>query len=71
MLAALDIGQWRPDKPPAGIASRFSNSMSSSSMSSSSRVTTSPAELAPALKRALAVVKSGQPALVDIVSEPR
>ena len=30
-----------------------------------------PAELAPALKRALAVVKSGQPALVDVVSEPR
>ncbi len=30
-----------------------------------------PAELGPALKRALAVVKSGQPALVDVVSEPR
>jgi acetolactate synthase I/II/III large subunit len=30
-----------------------------------------PAELAPALKRALAVVKSGQPALVDVVTDPR
>jgi acetolactate synthase-1/2/3 large subunit len=30
-----------------------------------------PGELAPALKRAIAVVKSGQPALVDVVSEPR
>jgi acetolactate synthase I/II/III large subunit len=30
-----------------------------------------PKELAGALKRALAVVKSGQPALVDVVSEPR
>ncbi|HLH95759.1 MAG TPA: thiamine pyrophosphate-dependent enzyme [Xanthobacteraceae bacterium] len=30
-----------------------------------------PAELGPALQRALAVVKSGQPALVDVVSEPR
>jgi acetolactate synthase-1/2/3 large subunit len=30
-----------------------------------------PAELAPALKRAIAVVKSGQPALVDVVTEPR
>jgi hypothetical protein len=28
-------------------------------------------ELAPALERAIAVVKSGQPALVDVVSEPR
>jgi acetolactate synthase-1/2/3 large subunit len=30
-----------------------------------------PAELAPALKRALAVVKGGQPALVDVVTDPR
>jgi acetolactate synthase I/II/III large subunit len=30
-----------------------------------------PAELAPALKRALAVVKSGHPALVDVVTDPR
>jgi acetolactate synthase-1/2/3 large subunit len=30
-----------------------------------------PAELAPALERAIAMVKSGQPALVDVVSEPR
>jgi acetolactate synthase I/II/III large subunit len=30
-----------------------------------------PAELAPALKRAIAVVKSGQPALVDVVTDPR
>jgi acetolactate synthase-1/2/3 large subunit len=30
-----------------------------------------PAELGPALKRAIAVVKSGQPALVDVVSEQR
>jgi acetolactate synthase-1/2/3 large subunit len=30
-----------------------------------------PAELGPALKRAVEVVKSGQPALVDVVSEPR
>jgi len=30
-----------------------------------------PAELAPALKRALAVVKRGQPALVDVVTDPR
>jgi acetolactate synthase-1/2/3 large subunit len=30
-----------------------------------------PAELGPALKRAIAAVKSGQPALVDVVSEPR
>ncbi|HEY2226662.1 MAG TPA: thiamine pyrophosphate-dependent enzyme, partial [Xanthobacteraceae bacterium] len=30
-----------------------------------------PKELAPALKRAVAMVKSGQPALVDVVTEPR
>ncbi|MGP0090982.1 MAG: thiamine pyrophosphate-binding protein [Xanthobacteraceae bacterium] len=30
-----------------------------------------PNDLAPALKRAIAVVKSGQPALVDVVMEPR
>ncbi len=30
-----------------------------------------PAELAGALKRAIAVVKSGQPALVDVVTDPR
>jgi acetolactate synthase-1/2/3 large subunit len=30
-----------------------------------------PKALAPALKRAVAVVKSGQPALVDVVTEPR
>jgi len=30
-----------------------------------------PGELAPALKRAIALVKSGQPALVDVVTEPR
>ena len=30
-----------------------------------------PNELGPALKRAIAAVKSGQPALVDVVSEPR
>jgi hypothetical protein len=30
-----------------------------------------PAELAPALKRAPAAVKSGQSAVVDVVSEPR
>jgi acetolactate synthase I/II/III large subunit len=30
-----------------------------------------PNELAPALKRAIAMAKSGQPALVDVVSEPR
>jgi acetolactate synthase-1/2/3 large subunit len=30
-----------------------------------------PNELAPALGRAIAMVKSAQPALVDVVSEPR
>jgi acetolactate synthase-1/2/3 large subunit len=30
-----------------------------------------PNDLAPALRRAIAVVKSGQPALVDVVTEPR
>ncbi len=30
-----------------------------------------PGDLGPALKRAVAVVKSGQPALVDVVCEPR
>jgi acetolactate synthase-1/2/3 large subunit len=30
-----------------------------------------PAELAPALKRAIAVVKSGHPALIDVVTDPR
>jgi acetolactate synthase-1/2/3 large subunit len=30
-----------------------------------------PKELAPALKRALAVVRRGEPALIDVVSEPR
>ncbi len=30
-----------------------------------------PADLAPALKRAVAVVKRGEPALVDVVTEPR
>jgi len=32
---------------------------------------TDPKDLAPALKRALAVVRSGQPALVDVVTDPR
>ncbi|HWI14084.1 MAG TPA: thiamine pyrophosphate-binding protein [Burkholderiales bacterium] len=32
---------------------------------------TDPAKLGPALKRALAVVKQGQPALIDVVSQPR
>jgi len=32
---------------------------------------TDPNELGPALKRALAAVKSGQPALVDVVTDPR
>ena len=32
---------------------------------------TDPKDLAPALKRAIAVVKSGQPALVDVVTDPR
>ena len=30
-----------------------------------------PADLAPALKRAIAVVKSGHPALIDVVTDPR
>ena len=30
-----------------------------------------PADLGPALQRAIAVVKKGQPALVDVVSQPR
>jgi thiamine pyrophosphate-dependent acetolactate synthase large subunit-like protein len=30
-----------------------------------------PKELAPALRRALEVVKRGEPALVDVVTEPR
>ena len=30
-----------------------------------------PADLAPALRQALAMVKQGQPALVDVVSQPR
>ena len=30
-----------------------------------------PQDLAPALKRAIAVVNSGQPALIDVVTEPR
>jgi acetolactate synthase-1/2/3 large subunit len=32
---------------------------------------TDPKDLAPALKRAIAVVKSGQPALVDVITDPR
>jgi acetolactate synthase I/II/III large subunit len=32
---------------------------------------TSPKDLVPALKRALAVVRKGQPALVDAIVEPR
>jgi acetolactate synthase-1/2/3 large subunit len=32
---------------------------------------TDPKDLAPAIKRALAVVKSGQPALIDVVTDPR
>jgi acetolactate synthase-1/2/3 large subunit len=32
---------------------------------------TDPNDLAPALKRAIAVVKSGQPALIDVVTDPR
>jgi acetolactate synthase-1/2/3 large subunit len=32
---------------------------------------TDPKELGPALKRAIAVVKAGQPALLDVVTEPR
>ena len=30
-----------------------------------------PADLAPALKRAIAVVKRGEPALLDVVTQPR
>jgi acetolactate synthase I/II/III large subunit len=30
-----------------------------------------PKDLAPALKRALAVVRKGQPALVDVITDPR
>jgi acetolactate synthase I/II/III large subunit len=32
---------------------------------------TDPKDLAAALKRALQVVKSGEPALVDVVTQPR
>jgi thiamine pyrophosphate-dependent acetolactate synthase large subunit-like protein len=32
---------------------------------------TDPKDLGPALKRALAVVRRGEPALVDVVTEPR
>jgi len=32
---------------------------------------TSPADLAPAIKRAIATVKSGEPALIDVVMQPR
>ncbi|HKF12032.1 MAG TPA: thiamine pyrophosphate-dependent enzyme, partial [Xanthobacteraceae bacterium] len=32
---------------------------------------TDPKELAPAIKRALAVVKRGEPALIDVVTDPR
>jgi thiamine pyrophosphate-dependent acetolactate synthase large subunit-like protein len=32
---------------------------------------TNPNDLAPALERAIATVKSGQPALVDVVTDPR
>jgi thiamine pyrophosphate-dependent acetolactate synthase large subunit-like protein len=32
---------------------------------------TDPAELGPAIKRAIAVVKAGEPALLDVVSQPR
>ena len=32
---------------------------------------TDPADLGPALRQAIAVVKSGQPALVDVISQPR
>jgi len=32
---------------------------------------TDPSELAPAIKRAIAVVKGGSPALVDVVTQPR
>ena len=30
-----------------------------------------PSDLGPALARALAVVRSGQPALIDVISQPR
>ncbi len=30
-----------------------------------------PIDLGPALKRAVAVVKKGEPALIDVVSQPR
>jgi len=30
-----------------------------------------PADLGPAITRALAVVKRGEPALIDVVSQPR
>jgi thiamine pyrophosphate-dependent acetolactate synthase large subunit-like protein len=32
---------------------------------------TDPNELAPALRRAIAVVKQGEPALLDVVTQPR
>ena len=32
---------------------------------------TDPKDLAPALKRALAMVKRGEPALIDVVTDPR
>jgi acetolactate synthase I/II/III large subunit len=32
---------------------------------------TDPVDLAPALKKAVQVVKAGEPALVDVVTQPR
>jgi hypothetical protein len=32
---------------------------------------TDPKDLAPALKKAMQVVKAGEPALVDVVTQPR
>ena len=32
---------------------------------------TDPKDLAPAIKRAIATVKSGEPALIDVVTQPR
>ena len=37
----------------------------------STRPITDPKELGPALKQAVEVVKTGQPALVDVVTQPR
>jgi thiamine pyrophosphate-dependent acetolactate synthase large subunit-like protein len=70
-------GKWPKDGPPVGFWRRAKNpNIDYAAMARSMGVhgegpITDPKDLAPALKRALEVVAKGEPALVDVVTQPR